>query len=298
LTAKRAAAVKRDRHESAIMPRMARRPSTWNDHRERIARVVGHVERHLDDTPDLRALASMACLSEFHFHRVFRAVTGESVVGHLRRLRLERAARRLRHAGSPIVEVALEAGFGSHETFTRAFTAHFGVAPSAYRAVHRPPVRRPDPPSSDARVEERQPMRLAAVRHVGPYEHVGQAWKAVFAWAGRAGATPAGPPVGLCWDDPEVTAPGHVRYDACLPIDGGVAAASDARLLEIGAGRFAVAMHRGAHERLGESYTELVRWALVHGHELGPEPSVDHYLRSPGDVAPEDLETLIALRVL
>jgi AraC family transcriptional regulator len=276
---------------------MTTRASTWKDHRERIARVVEHVERRLDDTPDLAALASVACLSAFHFHRVFRAVTGESVMEHVRRLRLERAARRLRRGDAPILDLALEAGFGSHETFTRAFAAHFGVPPSSYRSAHRPPPGRPDPDRRFARVERRPSMSLVAVRHVGPYEHVGRAWATVFGCTGGAGLQPTGAPVGLCWDDPEVTPPERVRYDACVPIASDVAPPGDARLVGIEGGTFAVTVHRGPHARLGDSYTELVRWALVHGHALGPEPSVEQYLQNPGDVAPERLETVIALRV-
>ncbi|MEQ1570184.1 MAG: AraC family transcriptional regulator, partial [Myxococcota bacterium] len=138
-------------------------------HRARIARAVAHLERHLDARPATAAeLAEVAGLSEFHFHRVFRAVVGESVIAHARRLRLERAARRLRGDERRIVEVALEAGFDSHEGFTRAFTGLFGVPPARYRS-ESPPAPAPSPPDSFARVEVRPPERALALRHVGPY---------------------------------------------------------------------------------------------------------------------------------
>ena len=71
----------------------------------------------------LPELADVASFSPFHFHRIFRALTGEGVAERVRRLRLERAAARLRSTSRSILEIALEAGYQAHESFTRAFEA-------------------------------------------------------------------------------------------------------------------------------------------------------------------------------
>src|SRR5947209_7922291 len=97
------------------------KPSTEQDYRERIVRVVLHIQRHLDDELDLDRLASVAAFSRFHFHRIFRGMTGETVYAYVRRIRLERAAGQLKHLDQPITEIALNAGFEAHESFTRAF---------------------------------------------------------------------------------------------------------------------------------------------------------------------------------
>ena len=104
----------------------------------RILTVVDHVQRHLDDE-DLapEQLAELAGFSLHHFHRVFRGLTGESVMGFVRRLRLERAAQRLSYEPTSVTEVAFDAGYNSHEAFTRAFRARFGVPPRDYRERHR-----------------------------------------------------------------------------------------------------------------------------------------------------------------
>lgn len=82
----------------------------------------------------MQTLAGVAHFSPWHFHRVFQAMTGETLADCVRRLRLEAAAQRLitRPAESAL-SVALDLGFGSAEAFTRAFKAHFGIPPAAWR---------------------------------------------------------------------------------------------------------------------------------------------------------------------
>ena len=95
---------------------------------------MDHIERHLDQPLDLETLAAVAHFSAFHFHRLFRAWTGETLGDHLRRRRVEKGALRLlTQPGSSVLEVALAVGFGSGEAFARAFKSRFGATPSAWR---------------------------------------------------------------------------------------------------------------------------------------------------------------------
>ena len=64
--------------------------STLNDYKQRILRVLVHIQRNLDETTPLEELAAIAAFSPYHFHRVFRGMVGESVKEYIRRLRLER----------------------------------------------------------------------------------------------------------------------------------------------------------------------------------------------------------------
>lgn len=108
--------------------------STRAEYVARINRVQDHIEAHLHETLSLERLASVACFSPFHFHRLFRAMVGETLARYIRRLRLEKAASMLLHQTHlPITEVALTLGFGSSSTFARAFKDHFGVSASAWR---------------------------------------------------------------------------------------------------------------------------------------------------------------------
>lgn len=100
----------------------------------RINRVLDYVDAHLVDKLDLATLARVAHVSEWHFHRVFQALTGETPGDWVRRRRLEVAAMRLLAARrDPVLKIAFEVGFRSPEVFTRAFVSQFGVTPSAWR---------------------------------------------------------------------------------------------------------------------------------------------------------------------
>src|SRR5687768_4608483 len=99
-----------------------------------ISQVLEFIQEHLDEEITPGMLAREACFSQHHFHRVFRAVVGESVMDHVRRLRLERAAYHLKaEGGSSVGRIALDAGYGAQEAFTRIFNAYFGMSPKAYR---------------------------------------------------------------------------------------------------------------------------------------------------------------------
>ncbi len=105
-----------------------------NDYVARIHRVQDHIEAHLDEPLPLAELARVACFSAFHFHRIFSAMTGETVHGFIRRLRLEKAAAWLVSLpDAPVTDIALDVGFGSSATFARAFRAHFGMTASQWR---------------------------------------------------------------------------------------------------------------------------------------------------------------------
>ena len=100
----------------------------------RINRVIDHIDAHLGDALHLQAVAAVADLSPWHFHRVFQAVTGETVADCVRRRRLEVAASRLcATPRSSVLGIALDVGFKSAEVFSRAFRAHFGVSPTEWR---------------------------------------------------------------------------------------------------------------------------------------------------------------------
>jgi AraC-like DNA-binding protein/predicted dithiol-disulfide oxidoreductase (DUF899 family) len=99
-----------------------------------ISKVLLYVQEHLDDELTPIRLAREACFSQHHFHRVFRAVVGESVMDHVRRLRLERAAFEIRKGRRSIADVAFDAGYQAQEAFTRVFAAYYGMAPSLFRA--------------------------------------------------------------------------------------------------------------------------------------------------------------------
>ena len=109
------------------------KPSTENSYHERIDRVVGYLSEQVDNSPSLTALADVAAISPFHFHRVYRAVTGETPSMTLRRLKLSKACFLLRDTNKTVTEIAFEAAYDSSQNFAKAFRAGTGFSPTEIR---------------------------------------------------------------------------------------------------------------------------------------------------------------------
>jgi AraC family transcriptional regulator len=98
-------------------------------------KALWYVESHLADSLTLDEIASVGGVSRFHMVRSFAEATGMSVMRYVRARRLTKAARALAKGAPDILTLALEADYGSHEAFTRAFRDHFGVTPEQVRAA-------------------------------------------------------------------------------------------------------------------------------------------------------------------
>src|SRR3970040_870372 len=104
---------------------------------ERIQRVVDYLAEHLDEALDLETLARGAHFSPYPFHRIYRALLGETVNDTVRRLRLHRSAIDLLDRDLGIEHTARRAGYASQAAFTRAFRAEYGEPPARSRRDRR-----------------------------------------------------------------------------------------------------------------------------------------------------------------
>src|SRR6201988_4964558 len=98
-------------------------------------KALWFIESHLADPLTLDDISSMAGVSRFHMVRAFAAGTGFAVMRYVRARRLTEAARALAGGAPDILTLALDADYGSHEAFTRAFRDHFGLTPETVRAT-------------------------------------------------------------------------------------------------------------------------------------------------------------------
>ncbi len=178
------------------------------EYRSRINRVIDYIEANIDRSLSLSELADIAHFSRFHFHRIFRAMVGETLNGFIQRIRLEKAAARLTaNPKKSITEIAFECGFSSLSVFARAFRETFGMSASDWRsggyrqhsksgkadgkekqAVGKKPQDFNIYPSytqgkqlwrvemkdgklkTEVEVREMPEMTVAYVRHIGPYK--------------------------------------------------------------------------------------------------------------------------------
>lgn len=145
----------------------------------------------------------------------------------------------------------------------------------------------------DVKIEKIASMKVAAVRHVGPYTDCGSAWEKLGAWATPKGLI--GPDtimLGVCYDDPKTTPPEKIRYDACMSIKGNVETQPPVTKQEIAGGEYATYRHKGPYAGLAAAY-EMVygQWLPQSGRRYKDAPCFEIYRNCPTKTAPEDLIT-------
>jgi AraC family transcriptional regulator len=280
------------------------KPATQLSYGRRIARAMSHVADRLDRTPTLEELAAVAAFSPCHFHRIYRAVAGETPAETLARARLSRAAAELLRGASPVAQIARRAGYGSAAAFTRAFRAAHGAPPAAYRARGGIglPVPAGDPPTEESAMfhvtlRDLPAMRLAAIRHTGPYHGIGAAFDRAQAWGAARGLI--GPNTdffGLYHDDPGSVPAERLRADAGFTVGPEVLGEGEVRILEVPAARVAVLRFRGPYAELERAYRWLYgEWLPGSGEEPADRPGLERYVNDPKRTPPPALLTDIML---
>jgi len=103
----------------------------------RVNRVIDYIEKNIEKDLSLETLAGVAHFSPFHFHRIFRAIAGETLHQFTQRLRLEKSATRLAtQIKTPVTEIALDLGFSGSAAFSRSFREAFCMSPTEWRNTH------------------------------------------------------------------------------------------------------------------------------------------------------------------
>jgi AraC family transcriptional regulator len=259
--------------------------------------VIDYIDRHLDQNLDLAALAAVAHFSDFHFHRLFRALTGEVLGDYLRRRRLEIAAIRLRaQPAVPVLEIALGVGFGSAEAFARAFRTRFECSPSDWRKSKydqmaskasqspRLELRKNDgstheEPAMKVKLTDRDPVHVAYLRYTGVYgPPVSGFWRETVApWMGTNNLY-GRDRFGISLDDPTVTDPASCRYDACIASPEGEVLSGTPQRKVIPGGKYAALSFEGTAAAIGAAWDLLLReWLPQSGLQLDARPFFEYY---------------------
>ncbi|GAA1165037.1 helix-turn-helix domain-containing protein [Microbacterium oxydans] len=257
--------------------------------------VTEYIYRHLDDDLDLSILAEVARFSPYHWHRIYRAVRGETAAQTVLRLRLERAASLLVETGLPITRIARRAGFSTVETFSRALSRGYGMPPARFReagahaAFQRPGGELLE--SHPVEIRETGPVVLAVSPHRGPYLEIGRAFARVrdrFPQGGRM--------VAVYEDDPDAVPARSLRSAAGVVIADAADAPESLEVRTIPAGRHAVLEYSGPYSSMHRAYRWLYgRWLPASGEVPRDHPVFEEYLSDPATTAPTDSVTEIWL---
>lgn len=276
---------------------------TAKEYRRRIALAMNYISGHLTEDLSLDDIAKAAAFSPFHFHRIFKAVTGETVGEFTRRLRLEMAANKLiapRH--QPVTEIAQDCGFSTSQNLAKAFRAHFGMSPTEYRnrktgnaarnpedvflaalAHHFPHQNQTGSNTMKAEITELPGYEVAFVRKLGPYgkETAQSAFGELMRWAGPKGLIGRETMLGVYWDNPEVTPPEKCRTDACITVPPGTPADRAVGLQTIAGGPYAVCHFELTGDSFKAAWDEAYSWLVTGGYECTDQPCLEVYRATP-----------------
>ncbi|NRF68341.1 AraC family transcriptional regulator [Aquincola sp. S2] len=280
-------------------------PASLARYEARLQRVIEHVHARLDEPLDLMRLADVACLSPYHWHRIYHAIYGETLAATVKRLRLHRAAGELANTALPVERIARHAGYPNLQSFTRIFKSVYRLPPARYRAAgdhatFRQAIAQADGGHSAAEVDIRHlpALELVVANHRGSYMQIGQAFDLLYGCLGARGLLrPGMRSLALYLDDPSAVEAAALRSQAgvagSVPMDAPPAPLQHARMT---AGPYAVLRHRGPYASMNAAYRWLFgTWLPQSGHDAADAPVVEEYLNNPRDTAPADLLTDICL---
>jgi AraC family transcriptional regulator len=266
---------------------------------ERLLRVLLYIHDHLDGDLSLDAVANVACMSPHHWHRVFRAMTGETLADAIRRLRLLKAANELVRGDETVADIAERFGYPNLASFSRAFSVQHGRPPGAFRdeSQRRAATLRQatgDRPMYPVIVRDLAAGRAAGVPHVGPYEGLGLAFQKLGAViAARNLSSHVEGIIAVYHDAPGSKPDRDLHAHAAVITAGGFPPDIEGLdYFDLVGGRHAIMQHHGPYATLGSAYEWLYgKWLPHSGEEPRNAPPIELYVNDPRTTLPDQLRT-------
>ncbi|MCD8073074.1 MAG: helix-turn-helix domain-containing protein [Alistipes sp.] len=288
-----------------LLPKLKRWKFHDNSHTayyEAVNRVLEFVDSNYDKPLQLKSLVEVSHISQFHFHRIFRAVMGEAPGEYLQRIKLEKAAFMLSQTLIPVWDIALKCGYQSPQALTRAFRRRYGVNPVQYR---KSPVEARFGADESARLDVeprivcREDIELSGVRADNPLVNPGafsDAWRKLFTMAGYPRTDQKSEYILLSQDCSTITRAEHYRIYACISPRINCTKTVD---FTIEGGDFAVFTHRGHYGGLAKLYCHIYRWWIPYcGYKLRDSRYFEKFLNSPTDNPAGELLTEVWIPVV
>ena len=278
---------------------------TYNDYVQRINKVVAYINNHLDETLELKTLANEAALSDFHFHRIFKALKGEAIGGYITRLRLEATARLLRYTALTIEEIAFNIGYETPASLSKAFKKQYGISPTEYRTnkdtyIMKKEIINPDLALKAPKIVTLEPKNLIYVALTGAYGSLdyGKAYEQLWAVIKAQKLFTKGiESICISYDDPKITEGSLQRSDVCLAIHKSATPQDEVSCKTLAGGKYAVFFYQGSYENLFQVYDTAVRWVIDHEYTLREEPFFEKYLNDARRTPKEKLKTEIYIPI-
>lgn len=280
---------------------------TRDEYEQRINLVIDHINAHLYDKPDLKKLAEIAQVSEFHLHRIFKSIIGENIGEFVLRLRMEDVAQCLRMTNKTLETIAFDKGYANKSVLSRAFKKHFGISPSAYRSrsenikwFEKANKEDISPLTPEFRIiEQKHLVYNRVIDTYGASDSYQKAWQELGEYAHKNQLVNDDTEfIGLCFDDPTITASENCRFYACFTTKEPTKSKGKFGYQTIDQGLYAVFLLKGSYRGLLDLYFNIyINWLPESGYKLRRMYSFEKYLNSPSKVKEEELLTEIFVPV-
>jgi len=253
-----------------------------------VAKAVWLIETQLGAELSLDAIAEAAGVSRFHLAHAFGYATGLSVMRYLRGRRLSEAARALAAGAPDILGVALDAGYGSHEAFTRAFREQFGVTPESVRDRRRlDHLSLMEPLTMSANTNTQlEPPRfvegkaflvagLSARYTFATNQGIPLQWQRFAPHIGQIPGQVGDTTYGVCWNGDDA---GNFDYVAGVEVSSFADLGDEFARVRIPAQRYVVFAHRGHASEIRDTVAAIwSRWLPSSGHRVADAPNFERY---------------------
>jgi AraC family transcriptional regulator len=253
-----------------------------------VGKALWFIESHFADELTLDDIAHCGCVSRFHLARAFEAATGMPVMRYVRGRRLSEAARRLADGAPDILTVAIDAGYGSHEAFTRAFREQFGLTPEALRARgHLDNLVIVEPIKMDetllthlepSRFEDGRPFLVAGLSARYTCESaaaIPSQWQRFNEYFGKVPGQVGNVAYGVCYNADDA---GNIDYLCGVEVSDFSSLPGEFSRLRIAANRYAVFSHREHVSTVRRTWNTIWnKWLPASGHIPADAPNFERY---------------------
>lgn len=273
--------------------------TTKNDYIQSVYKVIFYIEKNYNEDLTLEELSKVASFSKYHFHRIFKSIIGENLSDYIRRVRLSSTTLKFK-TNQKITQIAMDSGYETNASFTKAFKKHFGITPKEFslNAKKKKGLKMLEP-----KIVELKPVEVLYVRKEGAYDKsAGEAWEVLMSFAYKnkikykknlMGIDAM--MFGIGHDNPNVIDEDKLRFDACITWDDKTVKPEGEILSKIiEGGKYAMFLHKGAYENLKATYDEIGDWIVESGLDVRDLPMFEKYLnRDPRKTKLENLKTEI-----
>lgn len=280
---------------------------THNEYHKSINKIVDYINANLKKSIDLKSLARISNISEFHFHRLFKAFIGETIGSYITRQRIEKSAQILQTTNSTLSEIAKKVGYQTSYSLSKAFKKHFGISPSAFRNIEvffssKSAISKFKPLNLNPEIINIDKKELVYIRIITKYgseKDYNLAWKKLIQFGKEQNILNSKTEyIGLSFDDPTITASNKCRFYACVSTGKTIEPYSEFGLQTIENGKYAVFKLKGSYSELEKLYHSIYfDWLPKSAFQLRDNISFEKYLNNPNKVNTSEILTEIYIPI-